>query len=251
MSSKTARVDEDWYKDAFGDMYQIVYAHRTIEAAEPESHFAVEQLGLKSDDRVLDLCCGNGRHMAHLLKVTSHVTGLDYSPQLLDLAKNNLGSSVHLIRADMRNIPYTSCFDIVTSFFTSFGYFFSDDENAQVVHEVARALKPCGRFFVDYLNGSQVKKSLVPDSLREYHDYQIIETRWLSDNDGRVNKSTVVMKDDTKAHESSESVRLYSQDDMVGMLGNAGLITDRVFGNYDGSALDENQPRMIIIGHKE
>ena len=32
--SRDEAVDADWYAAAFGDLYPIVYAHRTVEAAE-------------------------------------------------------------------------------------------------------------------------------------------------------------------------------------------------------------------------
>lgn len=251
MSSSQGKVEKNWYKTAFGDLYPIMYAHRTIEAAKPESIFAMEQLNMSQTDHVLDLCCGNGRHMANLRNASNHVAGLDYSQELLELAKANLGNDYRLVRADMRNIPFAPIFDVVTSFFTSFGYFFSDNENMQVVSEVARVIKPLGRVFVDYVNGDYVRKNLVPKSDREYDDYLIHEQRWLSDNDCRVNKSAIVTRNGKQIGESTESVRLYSQKEMVDMLNRAGLTTDKIFGDYSGDDPSDTLPRMIIIAHKE
>ena len=66
-------VEKDWFAHAFDALYPVVYAHRTVESATAESAFAIEQLRLCNSCSVLDLCCGNGRHMVHLLKLAAHV----------------------------------------------------------------------------------------------------------------------------------------------------------------------------------
>jgi SAM-dependent methyltransferase len=50
----------------------------------------------------------------------------------------------HRVRGDMRHLPFTDgSFDLVTSFFTSFGYFDSDDEDVKVLARgVPRAASP-------------------------------------------------------------------------------------------------------------
>ena len=112
-------IAEDWHQRSFGALYPVLYAHRNVEAAAPEAAFAAQRLGLRPDDRVLDLCCGNGRHMVHLLRHTPRVVGLDYSPDLLALASEQLGNSAGLVRGDMRAVPFGAVFDAVTNFFTS------------------------------------------------------------------------------------------------------------------------------------
>lgn len=114
-------IDEHWYKRSFVAQYGVVYAHRSVEAAVREAAFAVSQLVIDGSERVLDLCCGNGRHMGHLLRRTPHVTGLDYSRELLAAARDTLGPEAALVRGDMRALPFDGVFDAVTSFFTSFG----------------------------------------------------------------------------------------------------------------------------------
>jgi len=245
-------VAEDWYREAFGILYSVVYAHRTVEAAGPEVAFAAAQVDLGPGERVLDLCCGNGRHMVHLAERGAHVTGLDYSEALLALARDVLADvSTQLVRGDMRALPFGAAFDVIFSFFTSFGYFFHAAENVAVVRGVADALKSGGRFFVDYLNEAYVVRTLNPESVRHCSGHEIHEWRWIDATRRRVNKRLRVMKDGRSVHESSESVQLYSVAEFRALLEGQGIRVKRLFGDYHGAEVSEDCPRMIVVGERE
>ena len=250
MFCESYEIGEDWYKTAFGALYPVLYAHRTVDAARPEARFAGEALELARGERVLDLCCGTGRHMVHFLERTPEVVGLDFSPELLRIARATVGPGARLLRGDMRTLPFDGAFDAVVNFFTSFGYFFSKGENLEVVRGVARALKSGGRFFIDYLNRAYAERTLVPESVRERDGCVIRETRWIDRDAQRINKTTVVSKNGEPLGRTSESVRLYDLEEFRALLHAGGLHVERGFGDYAGAPLDEARPRMIVAGRK-
>lgn len=243
-------VAPDWYRRAFGELYPVLYAHRTVETARPEAEFAAAQTGLRSTDTVLDLCCGNGRHMVHLAKCVSCMVGLDHSRELLQAARQTVGGAAHLVCADMRAIPFESVFDAIVNFFTSFGYFFAAEENVQAVKAVGRALKPHGRFFIDYVNRAHVERTLHPRSSRRSGEYALHERRWIDRRRNRINKATEVFRQDTKIGEVHESVCMYSPAEFQELLAAGGLQVLRFFGDYSGGPLDDAHPRMIAVGRK-
>lgn len=243
-------VPEDWYERSFDALYPVIYAHRTVKAAAHESMFAAERLHLCEGKRVLDLACGNGRHLLHLRACGADGYGLDYSAFLLSEAASLLGHSTGLVRADMRAIPFAGAFDAVVSFFTSFGYFVERDENLAVVRGVARALRPAGRFFIDYLNAAYTERHLVPISKRITQPYCIEESRWIDAETARINKCTTITRDGTLLNRFAESVQLYTRDEFVQLLSEGGLHVEDVYGNYAGAAWDDHQPRMIAVGRK-
>jgi SAM-dependent methyltransferase len=251
MQDQRRTIEPDWYRVSFDSLYPIIYAHRTVEAAREDALFSIQETGIERSDVVLDLCCGNGRHMAHLLEKTDHVVGLDYSPHLLKLARRSLSDRGFLVRADMRCQPFEGIFDVVVNYFTSFGYFPSEEENLMAVRGLACALKPKGRFFIDYFNRAYTEKNLEPSTVRNHEEYEIHENRWIDRESDRINKTTAVFKDGHEISRSGESVRLYSDTDFEALLAKGGLRVEKIFGDYTGAdCCDPTQPRMIVVGHK-
>jgi ubiquinone/menaquinone biosynthesis C-methylase UbiE len=55
--------------------------------------------------RALDAACGTGRHTAHLVARGHEVTGVDSSPEMLDLARTRVPPDVRLLEGDLRDLP--------------------------------------------------------------------------------------------------------------------------------------------------
>jgi len=250
-ASPKRSIHKDWFVRTFDELYPVVYAHRTVKAAAPEALFAIRELAVQPGERVLDLGCGNGRHLDHFLTRTQRVIGLDFSQHLLDIARERLGDRAQLVRADMREIPFTGSFDVLVNFFTSFGYFSDESENRTALAEAAQALRPGGRFLIDYLNATYVRKTLMPQTVRHEGNLTITETRWIDEVRHRVNKKTVVTGDGgDEVARTGESVRLYTLPEFEAMLDEVGLVLEHTFGNYDRAPLDDTQPRLILAGHR-
>jgi ubiquinone/menaquinone biosynthesis C-methylase UbiE len=96
---------------------------------------------------VLDLCCGEGHNTRILAKKGAKVTGIDFSPKQIELAKQeerkeNLGIEYMVMDAADLTRLQDSCFDLVTCFMA-----LQDIEYyRKAVSEASRVLKPNGRF---------------------------------------------------------------------------------------------------------
>lgn len=243
-------IDAEWFAEAFDALYPMVYAHRSVERARAEVAFAASRLGITENDTVLDLGCGAGRHLLHMREHTPWTVGLDYSMDLLRAARANLGPRARLVHGDMRHLPVLNGCDVAVNFFTSFGYFMSDAENLAVVKGLAAALRPGGRFLIDYFNAAHTRANLVPESERHSGSYQIRERRWIDDDAGRVNKQSHVFERGKLVRSVTESVRLYREDAFRALLTSGGLVIEACYGNFAGDELAPDRPRMIAVGHK-
>ncbi|NIR51858.1 class I SAM-dependent methyltransferase, partial [candidate division KSB1 bacterium] len=228
------------------------YPHRDEEEAKTQVDFVEEVVPLKAAHRILDLGCGNGRHAKELTQRGYHITCLDLSSVLLTLARQRYGDEnccIRFVQADMRHIPFNQAFNAILSFFTTFGYFKSDEENLQTLTGIHQALKPDGWFFEDYLNKSFVIKNLVPSDYRREDGFEIIQERRYNETDERIEKK-ITLKEDGKVREYFESVRLYTLNEMEVLLSKSDLVLEKVFGDFDGSPFSEESPRLILIGRK-
>ena len=98
--------------------------------------------GTRRDLRLLDCGCGTGHNLASLLGPYGRAFGFDLTPGGLLHAR---AAGFPLARADMSRIPFQSArFDIVTSF-DVFQYV---QDDAVVMKEMARVLKPGGGLVV-------------------------------------------------------------------------------------------------------
>ena len=241
--------DSTWYRQHFNEDYRTLYAARDDAEAEVQVAFAEEQLKIRPHDRVLDLCCGHGRHLEALAKRNIRATGVDLSLPLLKEAL--LRGSGALLRADMRKLPFAAGaegFSVLLNFFTSFGYFQEENDNLAVIEEIARVLRPGGRFLLDLMNPHNAS-SPEPSTLREEGSFEIAEERWFSQEDQRVEKR-IRLLDRTTGRESEymESVRVYLEDEIISILAERNLKVEQVFGDFEGSAFATGSPRQVLCG---
>lgn len=68
----------EWYEKSFGEDYLVVYKHRDFGGARKEVERMISWLGLPPGSKVLDLCCGMGRHSLALAEAGYEVTGWTY-----------------------------------------------------------------------------------------------------------------------------------------------------------------------------
>ena len=232
-----------------------VYAHRTSREAEAEVAFIFDRLSGKNPADTLDIACGPGRHLV-ALSARSRAFGLDLSAPLLEHAARLAGRTrarINLVRGDMRALPFfSSSFDLLTSFFTSFGYFKTDDEHLNLLREWRRVSRPGAVLVLDYLNKERLTRELQPETREETEDEIIVQQRAISGGQRRVNKKILIENKKTGGVSVfHESVMLYSSADLARLLSRAGFSLDRVFGDFDGSALNEDSPRLIAFAQAQ
>lgn len=242
----------EWYEESFGEDYLLVYKHRDFQGAAHEVQTMISWLDLPRQSHILDLCCGMGRHALVLADEGYKVTGVDLSEVLLHEAHElDTEDRVLWYKADMRRIPLADGeFDGVLNLFTSFGYFWNDEEQERVLCEIHRILKPGGKYVIDFLNPSYVESTLVPQSEREDEGHFIRETRIIED--GFVKKNIVITdKDGGSERNYHERVKMYIYKDFITMLANAGLAIDYIHGGYNEEQYkEEESERMIFVGHR-
>jgi len=195
---------------------------------------------------VLDLACGPGRHTAAVGRGGARVVGLDLSRALLFAARRRgVGP---LVRGDMRRLPFrAAAFDVVLNLFTSFGYFACDTEHEAVLREVARVLRPGGRFVLDYLNAPAVRAGLVPRDERRNGDATVVQERHISD-DGRFVIKSIHVSGGGRTF--TERVRLFERADLEALLAAQGIRPEAAAGDYDGAAYTPASPRLILLGRR-
>jgi SAM-dependent methyltransferase len=201
--------------------------------------------------RVLDLACGAGRHLGFLQEKGMAAVGLDLSLPLLREARAAAGDGF-LVRGDMRHLPFADgSFQVVASFFTSFGYFEREEEDRVVLDEIGRILAPGGHVLLDFLNAARVRGTLVPRDEEEVEGERLVQERTLRDG-GRLVEKRIEIHRGTGGPPRifRERVRLYDPGELEALLAERGLTVVERFGDYRGTPFDGGSPRLILLARK-
>lgn len=139
-------------------------------------------LPLPAYGRVLDLCCGSGRHAVPLTAKGYTVTGLDRDAAALRQAEERLrGTDARFVQGDMRDLAHVPApFDAALVMWQSFGYF-DTDTNLQVLDQIARLLRPGGRLVLDLYHRAFFEAHPGTRVL-ESGGRQVEETKWMHGN---------------------------------------------------------------------
>ena len=229
-----------WFHEWFGEEYLDLYSYRDDDEAKQQVAFFREHCG-HVHGPLLDLACGKGRHIAELRAAGYRAVGCDLSFILLLAGRAEYGP-LPVARADMRVLPFcSSSFAGLVNFFTSFGYFATEEENVAVVNEMARVLEKGAVFLFDYLNLHRELENLVQ---RETRGDVLIE-RWFDLADRSFNKRMTIGQ-----KRYLERVRGYDLDEISMMFTTAGLTIRAVFGDFLGAPFEKSSPRLILVGTK-
>jgi SAM-dependent methyltransferase len=233
-----------WYQEWFGEEYLELYAHRDEEEARQQVSFFRQQCG-SLNGPVLDLACGMGRHIQELQSLGYHAVGCDLSFTLLRTGMREYGAMA-VARADMRHLPFCDgSFAGLVNFFTSFGYFADEDENLQVVREMARVLDDGAMFLFDYLNVHRELDNLVKREERDTPYGPVKIERWFDKSDRSFNKRITI-----REKRYLERVRGYDLDEISAMFASCNLSIRSAFGNFEGAKFDQSSPRLILVGSR-
>jgi SAM-dependent methyltransferase len=231
-----------WYQEWFGEEYLELYSYRNDEEARQQIEFFHREIGA-IDGPVLDLACGIGRHLQELAIRGFHGVGCDLSFLLLRTGVREYGQ-LPVARADMRNLPFCSnSFGALVNFFTSFGYFATEEENLTVVREMARVIKPGAPFLFDYLNVHRELSKMIQKETRQTPTGTTSIERWFDSSDRSFNKRMII-----DGRRYLERVRAYDLDEISVLFTSAGMSIREAFGDFDGAPFDRESPRLILFG---
>lgn len=253
--SRQQALRDGWFKDVFTEEFLRTIPRDVERVTEREALFIQDSLSLQHGSRILDLACGFGRHAIALTQRKLEIVGLDLSMALLqralqDAQRRNL--SIKFVHGDMRSMNFNEIFDGCYLWQSSFGYF-DDVTNFKVLKDIARALKPGGRFLIDVMNRDYVIADMPSRCWWEGRDCIFLEEVDFDYSRSILHtKRSFIYEDGSPPLEQNSFVRLYGMHEMMQLLKNAGFRLIEVSGGLSmrGRFLGTNSDRMIFLLEK-
>ncbi|SHE94551.1 Methyltransferase domain-containing protein [Fodinibius roseus] len=230
----------EWWKRIFNSIYLKTDADVVGDDKITESEVTIfhELLEVKNGHSLLDLACGQGRHLIELAKRGDYnLFGLDRSRYLLQRAKSNAkkrGAAVNLKEGDARKLPYAAdSFDFVTILGNSFGYFEVPEEDAKILKEVFRVLKPGGKLLMDIADGSFLRKNFIPRSWEWIDKKHFVcrERSLAADNRRLISREVVTHTDTGVIVDQFYAERLYTEEELEMLVDKVGFREIQLHGN--------------------
>jgi SAM-dependent methyltransferase len=255
MQRHKGRRSSEWWESYFDSQYLLEYEPIfTLERDRHEVGRLIDVLELPADSRVLDVPCGQGRH-AHLLAEAGYnVDGLDYSEHLLKIArKRGTGPTLRYTRGDMRRLPsrWASRFDAVVNLFTSFGFFDDPADDARVIAEFARVLKPGG--ILVWHGGSRdgvMSRFLARDWWKTSDGTMIAHERSFDPLSGILTIESSWTGAGRRPGRRMHRIRLYTATRMAELCADAGLIVEQAWSAFDDRPLSRVSGEMMLLARK-
>ncbi len=243
-----------WYEDeSFWKAFEpTLFNQERLDVTAEEIDHIVKLLALEKGAKILDLCCGIGRHSLELARRGYQVVGVDLTEEYLASARRqaeNENLDVKFVRNDMRRFCQIESFDAVINMFTAFGYFEVQAENKRVLVNTYCSLRKGGALILDMI-GKEVLARIYQE--RDWHE-----------DDGRIFLRECKMKqnwswadnrwivlENGKIREFKFGHRIYSAVEIADLLKECGFSSVSIYGDLEGADYDNNAKRLIAVARK-
>ncbi|HWO75889.1 MAG TPA: class I SAM-dependent methyltransferase [Bacillus sp. (in: firmicutes)] len=245
------------YRDA--DTYDLLN-----ELSEVESKFYFD-LAVQQGGPILDVACGTGRFTIPLAERGFDITGLDITPEMLELAKKKaerLNVSVNWVHADARQFDLSCQYRFIFTTGNSFQHFLDRASVDGLLGSVHRHLEEDGVFAFETRNpnisllktdeniekdagswtdnygyhcSSTYRRSY--DHITQLEHYIFTNRRW---------------KEVSKVVETVEpfALRYFFPQELESLLFYNGFELEEMYGNFDMSPFQADSPLMVCVCRK-
>jgi SAM-dependent methyltransferase len=239
-----------WWQTFFDDDYAVLYAPTLApERTEREVACVAALSKLREGARLLDLCCGNGRHSIALQRRGLRVFGVDYSSVLLRAASAfsaRVGAFPGFVRGDARELPLRSgsC-DAAICLFNSLGY--GTDAEALAMLREARRVAP--QLVLEIAHRDEHVRNAGPGGVFEWAErdgVRVLVERWIEAVPGFSRAIFRIQREGRPDVVKELRHRLYTATELLALLRKAGYERFDCYGDYDRRAFAIDSPVLLV-----
>ena len=134
-------------------------SHRWTKETNHEVDYIIKKLNIDKKYKVLDVGCATGRHTARFAELGYDVTGIDYSDDLIEVAKKK-HPGLNFKTLDFRKLRCTKKigkFDVILLLYDIIGSFANKKDDAKIVKQIRDYLNKNGIAVITVMNQQYIK----------------------------------------------------------------------------------------------
>ncbi len=219
-------------------------------------HSILDEFGVQPKT-VLDLCCGTGSGSLLLAKRGYKVTGVDISPEMIDVAMHKAeesGAPINFYAQDASRLHVSGKFDLVVSLFDSLNYILDPSALSQAFQRVSKYLNPSGLFIFDMNTEYALAAGFFDQD--NIGSKAHVHYKWHSNYDLATRICSIDMdfvhhhvSGDRKIHIMHHQ-RAYDIEEIVGMLIESGVQVLAVYKAYTFQTASPSCDRVFFVARK-
>ena len=244
----------NWFEDdTFWETLEgfLFSQFRSSEVTAREADQILALVDLPEGARVLDFCCGPGRHVLEFARRGFQVTGVDRTKRYIESAQAAARSeelAVELAGADMRDFRPPPTFNLALSLFTSFGYFADAADDLQALQNLHASLTPGGSVVME-MAGKEILAQGFESRAWHRHaerDEFLLEERIVDDGWSSVENRWIWIRG-SEQKEFAWTIRIYSGAELRGLLFEVGFSAVQIYGSLAGIPYDQDAERLVAV----
>ena len=257
VSDLERHLPSDWWQTLFNSLYLKTDGDVVENAANTTTDIdlLVQTAGIETNDHILDLCCGQGRHTLELARRGfRRVTGVDRSRYLVRLARTRARKeelNAVFREGDARTVRLKAAsFHCVIMMGNSFGYFDREEDDAAVLETAKKALVSRGTLVMDVADGEWMKDHFERRSWEWIDQNHFVCRERNLARDGRrlISREVVVHAERGVLADQFYSERLYTRHEIQQLIESVGFTQVRFHAEVQ-SASSRNQD-LGMMAHR-
>ncbi len=246
----------EWWQTFYSGHYVDFHREAVGRKQTPEEvDFMLKLLQLPAEARVLDLGCGEGRHIIEMAKRGYQMTGVDITKPLLDIARANAAKQkldIQFEERDMRDLPWGNSFDAAYCVWGSFGIF-DEMGNEDLLKAIYQALKPGGRLIIENHIIETLLLNFQPANTWQLIEEHLLhlEKRHFDHTTSRLESTWLFVDQSTEKIENEAlSMRIYTYHELCQLLERIGFNHFAAYDTISGKAFSLGAQRLTLMAIK-
>lgn len=253
-NSERKTLGRDWYKNSklWKVFAPLMFGPERWAQTPAEVTAIIHLLGLRGTERILDACCGVGRHSLEFARRGYSVTGVDLTEDFIRAAEESAASEklpITFFVQDIREFQPPHPFEVILNLYTSFGYFESEEEDLRFLQRMRECLAPGGVLLIETRGKEIVARDFKESEWYEEEGMYVL-ARYEIEADWTLLKNRWILITEDSRCDYTFSQRLYSAQEGKELLQKAGFTDISIFGNLQKAPYDTEAQTLVLLARK-